>query len=82
METLPPSPLFHKPLSIVAAKNILYTVMFLAVVIWVINRVNYGVVAGQAILMLVIVLAILFAMTKCVTPPTSPPLPQYGARGS
>jgi len=67
MENTSPSPLFHKPVSIVAAKNILYTVMFLAVVIWAINRLNYGVVAGQAILELVVVLALLFALTKCVT---------------
>lgn len=67
MENPSPSPLFHKPPSIVAAKNILYTVMFLAVVIWAINRLNYGVVAVQAILELVVVLALLFALTKCVT---------------
>jgi hypothetical protein len=67
MENTSPDPLFHKPPSIVAAKNILYTVMFLAVVIWTINRFNYGVLAGQAILELVVVLAVLFASTKAVT---------------
>jgi len=67
MEKPSPSPLFHKPPSIVAAKDILYTVMFLAVVIWAINRLNYGVAAVQAILELVVVLALLFALTKCVT---------------
>jgi len=67
MENPSPNPLFHKPPSIVAAKNILYTVMFLAVVIWAINRLNYGVVAAQAIVELVVILALLFALTKCVT---------------
>jgi len=38
MEHLPASPLFHKPMSIVAAKNILYATLFLGIINWAISQ--------------------------------------------
>lgn len=67
MENPNPNPLFHKPPGIIAAKNILYTVMFLVVAIWTIDRLNYGIATAQSIITVLIVLALLFVLTKCST---------------
>jgi hypothetical protein len=39
---IPSSPIFHKPKSILAAKNILYTVIFLGIAIMVVIGMNIG----------------------------------------
>jgi len=39
---IPSSPIFHKPKSILAAKNILYTVIFLGITIMVVIGMNIG----------------------------------------
>ena len=67
MQNPSPNPLFHKPPGIVAAKNILYTVIFLAVAIWTIDRLNYGIATARSIITLLIVVVVLFVLTKCAT---------------
>lgn len=67
MEHPSPGPLFHKPLSIVAAKNILYTVMFLALLTWTIDRLSWGSSTVMAVVILVLTLVLLFALTKAFT---------------
>ena len=70
MENLPPNPLFHKPLSIVAAKNILYAVLFMEIITWAISRmrpVAYAAPTAQNILTLIVTVALMFALIKCVT---------------
>lgn len=70
MENLPPNPLFHKPLSIVAAKNILYAVLFLEVITWAISRwrpVAYAAPTAQNIVTLIVTVVVLFALIKWVT---------------
>ena len=39
---IPSTPLFHKPKSILAAKNILYAVIFLGIIIMVVIGMNIG----------------------------------------
>ena len=70
MEHLPPSPLFHKPQSIVAAKNILYAVLFLEIIDWAVARWmpgSFSPVSAQTIVTLIVTVGILFALIKCVT---------------
>jgi hypothetical protein len=70
MENLPPNPLFHKPLSIVAAKNILYAVLFMEVITWTISRwrpVAYAAPTAQTIITIIVTMVILFVLIKCVT---------------
>ena len=70
MEHLPPNPLFHKPQSIVAAKNILYAVLFLEIITWAVARWMPGSlspVSAQTVVTLIVTVAILFALIKCVT---------------
>jgi hypothetical protein len=70
MEHLPPNPLFHKPQSIVAAKNILYAVLFLEIIDWAVARWMPGsvsAVSAQTIVTLIATVAILFALIKLVT---------------
>ena len=70
MNNTSPDPLFHKPQSIVAAKNILYSVMFLAILTWVLGRLSHDsttVPATQTVVTLIITLAVLFVLIKCVT---------------
>ena len=70
MENLPANPLFHKPQSIVAAKNILYAVLFMEIITWAIARWlpgNNMPLSVQTIVTLVVTVAILFALIKCVT---------------
>jgi hypothetical protein len=70
MEHLPPNPLFHKPQSIVAAKNILYAVLFLEIITWSVARWmpgSYSPVSAQTVVTLLVTVAIIFALIKCVT---------------
>jgi drug/metabolite transporter (DMT)-like permease len=70
MEHLPPNPLFHKPQSLVAAKNILYAVLFLEIITWAVARWmpgSYSPVSAQTVVTLIVTVAILFALIKCVT---------------
>jgi hypothetical protein len=70
MENLPPNPLFHKPLSIVAAKNILYAVLFMEVITWAISRwrpVAYAAPTAQTIITIIVTVVIMFVLIKCVT---------------
>jgi hypothetical protein len=70
MEHLPPSPLFHKPQSIVAAKNILYAVLFLEIIDWAVARWmpgSFSPVSAQTVVTLIVTVAILFALIKFVT---------------
>jgi hypothetical protein len=67
---LPSSPLFHKPLSIIAVKNLLYVVIFLDVITWAIWRwwsQPYAVRNANNLVILVVTTAILYALIKCVT---------------
>lgn len=64
------SPLFHKPLSIIAVKNLLYVVIFLDVITWAIWRwwsQPYAVQNANTLVILVVTTAILYGSIKCVT---------------
>jgi hypothetical protein len=70
MEHLPPNPLFHKPQSIVAAKNILYAVLFLEIITWTVARWLPGgnlPVTTQTVVTMIVTVAVMFALIKCVT---------------
>jgi hypothetical protein len=67
---LPSSPLFHKPLSIIAVKNLLYVAIFLDVITWAIWHwwsQPYAVRNANTLVILVVTTAILYALIKCVT---------------
>jgi hypothetical protein len=69
MEHIPPSPLFHKPASIVAAKNILYAVLFLSILNWALGwwtTTMYDPAPAQSIVILVVTVGITFALIKCI----------------
>jgi hypothetical protein len=69
MEHLPPSPLFHKPASIVAAKNILYADLFLGILTWAIGRwttTMYAVAPVESIVILLVTVGIMFGLIKCI----------------
>jgi hypothetical protein len=69
MEHVPPSPLFHKPASIVAAKNILYAMLFLGILTWAIGWFTtaiYGRAPVQSIVILVVTVGITFSLIKCI----------------
>lgn len=64
------SPLFHKPLSIIAVKNLMYVVIFLDVITWAIWRwwsQPYAVQNANTLVILVVTTAILYGSIKCVT---------------
>jgi hypothetical protein len=68
-EQTPASPLFHKPLSIVAAKNLLYAVLFLNVITWAIGWWSAGVYLDapvQSIIILIVTVVVTFVLIKCV----------------
>jgi hypothetical protein len=68
-EQIPPSPLFHKPLSIVAAKNLLYAVLFLNLITWAIGWWSAGVYSAapiQSIVILIVTVVATFVLIKCV----------------
>ena len=69
MEQLPPSPLFHKPASIVAAKNILYADLFLGILTWAIGRwttTMYALAPIESIVILLVTVGIMFGLIKCI----------------
>jgi hypothetical protein len=69
MEHLPPSPLFHKPASIVAAKNILYANLFLGILTWAIGRWTttiYALAPIESIVILLVTVGIIFGLIKCI----------------
>ncbi|HLX65706.1 MAG TPA: hypothetical protein VKR41_01880 [Puia sp.] len=69
MEHVPPGPLFHKPASIVAAKNILYAGIFLSILTWALGRwttTMYATTAVTSVVILVVIVGITFALIKCI----------------
>jgi hypothetical protein len=69
MEHVPPTPLFHKPLSIVAAKNILYADLFLSIITWAVARWATAIFATtpvQSVIMLIVILGITYGLIKCI----------------
>jgi hypothetical protein len=69
MEHLPPSPLFHKPASIVAAKNILYANLFLGIFTWAIGRWTttiYALAPIESIVILLVTVGIILGLIKCI----------------
>jgi hypothetical protein len=69
MEHIPPSPLFHKPASIVAAKNILYAGIFLDILAWALGRWTttiYDATPAESIVILVVTVGITFALIKFI----------------
>jgi hypothetical protein len=69
MEHQPPSPLFHKPASIVAAKNILYADLFLGILTWAIGRWTttiYALAPIESIVILLVTVGIMFGLIKCI----------------
>lgn len=69
MEHVPPGPLFHKPASIVAAKNILYAGLFLSILIWALARLTttmYASTPVESVVILVVIVGITFALIKCI----------------
>ena len=64
---LPPGPLFHKPKSIIAATNILYTTLFLGVIGWAISQFTAIQTAGarvEGIIVLILTLLVVFFLIK------------------
>lgn len=67
MEHVPPSPLFHKPASIIAAKNILYAGIFLSILTWALGWWTTAMYAapGESVVILIVTVGITFALIKC-----------------
>ncbi len=64
---LPPSPLFHKPKSIIAATNILYATLFLGIINSGISQFTITQTGGarvEAIIVLVLTISIMFFLIK------------------
>jgi hypothetical protein len=69
MEHVPPGPLFHKPASIVAAKNILYAGLFLSILTWALGRwttTMYTSTQVESVVILAVIVGITFALIKCI----------------
>lgn len=69
MDHSSPGPLFHKPQSIVAAKNILYATLFLSLITWAIGQWTadlYTASLAQSIVILVLTVVITFALIKFI----------------
>jgi hypothetical protein len=69
MEHIPPSPLFYKPASIVAAKNVLYAQLFLSILNWALGSWTttvYDAAPAQNIVTLVVTVGITFALIKFI----------------
>jgi hypothetical protein len=69
MEHVPPGPLFHKPASIVAAKNILYAGLFLSILTWALARWTttiYATTPVQSAAILIAIVGITFVLIKCI----------------
>jgi hypothetical protein len=64
---LPPDPIFHKPKSIIAAKNILYATVFLGIINWVIGKLTTdltGYSNSEGIIVTFLTLIVIFLLTK------------------
>ena len=69
MEQVSQSPLFHKPQSIIAAKNILYAVLFLALINWAIGEWTtdlHTLAPAESIIIVVITVGIIFGLIKSI----------------
>jgi len=69
MEHIPPTPLFHKPASIVAAKNILYAGLFLTILTWALGwwtTTIYAQAPVQSVVTLIVIVGITIALIKCI----------------
>lgn len=69
MEHVPPTPLFHKPVSIIAAKNILYAGLFLSVLTWALGwwtTTLYAPAPVESVVILIVIVGITFALIKCI----------------
>jgi hypothetical protein len=69
MEHIPPSPLFHKPVSIVAARNILYAWLFLGILTWVLGwwtTTMHVISPAESIVILVVTAGITVTLIKCI----------------
>jgi hypothetical protein len=69
MEHVPPTPLFHKPASIIAAKNILYAGLFLSVLTWALGwwtTTLYAPTPVESEVILIVIVGITFALIKCI----------------
>jgi hypothetical protein len=69
MEHIPPGPLFHKPASIVAAKNILYAGLFLTILTWALGwwtTTIYAQAPIQSVVTLIVIVGITIALIKCI----------------
>jgi hypothetical protein len=69
MEHIPPTPLFHKPASIVAAKNILYAGLFLSILTWALGRwttTMYTPAPVQSVVILIVIVGVTFGLIKCI----------------
>jgi len=69
MEHVPPTPLFHKPASIIAAKNILYAGLFLSVLTWALGwwtTTLYAPTPVESVVILIVIVGITFALIKCI----------------
>jgi len=69
MEHIPPTPLFHKPPSIVAAKNILYAGIFLGILTWGLGWLTttiYTPAPAQSVVILIVTVGITFALIKYI----------------
>ena len=69
MEHVPPTPLFHKPVSIIAAKNILYAGLFLSVLTWALGwwtTTLYAPTPVESVVILIVIVGITFALIKCI----------------
>ena len=67
MEHLPSSPLFHKPMSIIAAKNILYATLFLGVINWAISQWATDIHPNApfpAVIVLILTLLVVFTLIR------------------
>jgi hypothetical protein len=66
---LPEGPLFHKPSSIIAAINILYATLFLAVVNWAISQWSTDVhptSTAETVIILLVTLGLIFSLIKMI----------------
>jgi hypothetical protein len=69
MEHVPPTPLFHKPSSIVAAMNIMYAGLFLSILTWALGwwtTAMYAPAPVQSVVILIVTVGITFALIKCI----------------
>jgi len=69
MEHVPPTPLFHKPASIVAAKNILYAGLFLTILTWALGwwtTTVYAPAPVRSVVTVIVIVGITIALIKSI----------------